>query len=146
MSTTYWMIEGIGIDTDKLLPHLNKRKVINVILKQCPDDEEALEWKGRRDLKNFDIDDFLYGNPFENLADLLTHCDDTDTLMFGDDGDGGVYFYYPPSMPWHRRDNEPRSVEEVHERIVDAVMEITDLSEAEIEAMIDDDIYAVGCG
>lgn len=146
MSTCYWMIEGIGIDVDKLLPHLNKRKIINVILKQCPDDEEALEWKGRRDLKSFDIDDFLYGNPFENLADLLTHCDDTDTLTFGDDGDGGVYFYYPPSMPWHRRDNEPKSIEEVHERIVDAVMEITDLSEAEIEAMIDDDIYAVGCG
>lgn len=49
-------------------------------------------------------------------------------------------------MPWHRRENEPRSVEEVHGRIIDAVMEVTDLSEAEIEAMIDDDIYSVGCG
>lgn len=146
MSVCYWMIEGIGIDVEKLRPHLNKRKLINFLVKQYPEEKEVLHWKGRRDIKEFDIDDYLHGDLFDNLADLLTHCDDTDTLTWGDDGDGGVYFYYPPSMPWHRRDNEPKSQEEVHERIVDAVMVITDLSEAEIEKLIDDDIYAMGCG
>lgn len=146
MSMCYWMIEGIGIDVEKIRPHLNNRKLINFLVEQYPEEEEILYWKGRRDVKSFDIDDYLHGDLFDNLAELLTHCDDTDTLTFGDDGDGGVYFYYPPSMPWHRRDNEPQSPQEVHERIIDAVMVITDLSEAEIEAMIDDDIYAVGCG
>lgn len=146
MSVCYWMIEGIGIDVEKLRPHFNKRKLINLILEQFPNDNETIEWKTRRDLKRFDIDDYLDGNPFDNLADLLTYCDDTDTLTLGSDGDGGVYFYYPPSMPWHRRDNEPKSRQEVHKRIIDAVMVVTDLSEAEIEAMIDDDIYVLGCG
>lgn len=146
MSMCYWMIEGIGIDAEKLRPYFNKRKLIDLILKQYPDDENALEWKGRRNLKGFDIDDYLDGGLFDNLADLLTHCDDTDTLTCGDDGNGGVYFYYPPSMPWHRRENEPQTQEEVHQRIIDAVMEVTDLNEVEIEKLIDDDIYAVGCG
>lgn len=146
MSMCYWMIEGVGIDTSKLWQHLNKRKLVNLISKQCPDDEEIIEWKRRRNLTEFDVDDYLDGNPFENLADLLTHCDYTDTLCYGDDGDGGIYFYYPPSMPWHHRENEPQSIEEVHKRIIDAVMEVTDLSKAEIEEMIDDDIYSVGCG
>lgn len=146
MSTSYWMIEGIGIDVEKIRPHLNKRKVLRLILEQYPDDEDTLEWKRRRDLTKFDIDDYLYGNLFDNLGDLLTHCDKTDTITYGDTGDGGVYFYYPPSMPWHRTKNEPDSEKEVHRRIVDAVMVVTDLSADEIEQMIDDDIYALGCG
>lgn len=74
------------------------------------------------------------------------HCDDTDTLTFCDDGDGNEYFYYPPSMPWHRTENEPDSAEEVHRRIIKAVQCLTDLSEAEIEKMINDDLYVCGCG
>lgn len=146
MSMSYWMIEGVGIDVEKIRPHLNKRKVLNLILEQCPDDEDALEWKKRRDLTKFDIDDYLYGNPFDNLGDLLTHCDKTDSITYGDNGDGEVYFYYPPSMPWDRTENDPSSLKEVHRRIVDAVMVVTDLSADEIEKMIDDDIYEVGCG
>lgn len=146
MSVEYWMIEGIGIDVEKIRPHLNKRKVLNLVLKQCPDNELALEYKDRRDLSGLDIDEFMYGYVFQNLADLLTHCDDTDSITWGDNGDGGVYFYYPPSMPWHRVKNEPDSQEEVHRRIVDAVLKVTNLEPAEIEKLIDDDIYVVGCG
>lgn len=146
MSTCYWMIEGIGIDVEKIRPNLNKRKVINLVLEQNPNDENALEWKKCRDLTKFDIDDYLHGNLFDNLGDLLAHCDKTDTITYGDNGDGGVYFYYPPSMPWHRTANEPDSQKEVHRRIVDAVMVVTDLSADEIEQLIDDDIYEVGCG
>ncbi len=146
MSVCYWMIEGIGIDVEKIRPHLNKRKLSNLLVEQYPEEEEVLYWKGRRDIGTFDIDDYLHGDLFDNLADLLTHCDDTDTLTCGDDGDGGCYFYYPPSIPWHCRVNEPKSQEEVHKRIVDAVMVVTDLSEAEIEKLIDDDLHVMGCG
>lgn len=145
MSLCYWTVEGVGFNTNEIRPHLNKRKLINFLLKQLPDDEDVLAWKNRRDLKEFDIDEWLYGQPFENLADLLTHCDDTDTLCYGN-VDGDDYFYYPPSMPWQLRDNDPKSIDEVHTRIVDAVMVITDLKEEEIEKLIDDDLFYVGCG
>lgn len=146
MSLSYWIIQGVGIPASEVYPHLNKRKLINFLSKQLPDDEEVLEWKRKRDVSEFDIDDFLYGEPFENLADLLTHCDDTDSITYGDTGDGEAFFYYPPSMPWHHTETEPKTLEEVHQRIVDAVMVVTDLSAEEIESMINDDIYEVGCG
>lgn len=38
------------------------------------------------------------------------------------------------------------SIAEVHERIIDAVQCICDLSRTQIEDMIDDDIYDYGCG
>ena len=60
--------------------------------------------------------------------------------------DGGAYFYYPPSMPWHRTDSEPDTLDEVHKRIIKAVQVITDLTDEEIEQMIDDDLYVVGIG
>lgn len=145
MSMDYWIVDGIGIDVDKIRPHLNKRKVINLILKHYPDNAYALKWRNHRDLTWFDIDDFLYGEPFDNLADVLTYCDDTDTLTYGD-ANGTAYFYYPTSMPWHLGDNEPKTQAEVRKRIIAAVMAITDLTESEIEELLDDNIYAMGCG
>lgn len=67
-------------------------------------------------------------------------------ITYGGDGEGGYYFYYPPSMPWELREDDPKTIDEVHRRIVTAVQKVTDLSEAEIEEMIDDDLYVVGIG
>lgn len=94
----------------------------------------------------FDIDDYLYGEPFENLADVFTFCDDTDSLTYGDNGDGESYFYYPPSYPWERTENEPSSIVEVHERVIKAVLRLCDMTREQVEALIDDDIYDYGCG
>lgn len=146
MSVSYWMIEGIGIDTDKIEPFLNKEKLARMLLEQLPDDEELASIIENKQYNELDVNDFLYGEPFNNLADLLTHCDDTDSITYGDDGDGGAYFYYPPSMPWHRTDNEPDTIEEVHRRIITAVQVIADLTDDEIETMINDDLYVVGIG
>lgn len=140
MSTSYWICEGIGIKTNELYQHLNKDKCIAVLRKQLGKDF------GLDNKEEFDIDDYFYGNPFENLGDFLCHCDDTNTMSFGDSNDGDYYFYYVPSYPWERRYNEPLSITEVHERIIDAVQCICDLSRAQIEDMIDDDIYDYGCG
>ena len=63
MSTVYWMCEGIGIRTNDLYPFLNERKCINAIKEQLPDEEI--------DEDDFDIDDYFYGEPFQNLGDLL---------------------------------------------------------------------------
>lgn len=146
MSTCYWTIQGIGINADHVRPHLNPRKLVELLFRELPRDEKVAKWKAKQDLSGFDIDDYLYGQPFDNLADLLTYCDDTYTLTYGDNGEGTQWLYYPPSMPWHHTENEPRSAAEVHQRIVKAVMQVTDLSEEEIDKLIDDDVYAVGVG
>ena len=51
-----------------------------------------------------------------------------------------------PTYPWERADNEPTSIEEVHERIVAAVLCLCDMTAEQVNALIDDDIYDLGCG
>lgn len=144
MSISYWAVAGIGIDTVKIWDHINKRKVIDALLELLPDDEELLEWKERKNLQDFRIEEYLYDADLYNFAELLTQCDDTNTLTFGD-ADDGEFLYYPPSMPWDRRENEPKSVQEVHDRIISTVMKVVDMSREEIEVLIEDDLFAVEC-
>lgn len=138
MSTVYWTCEGVGIRTNELYPFLNKQKCIETIRKQVPDKEIEED--------DFDIDEYFFGEVFDNLGDMLCHVDDTNTLTYGDNNEGEYYFYYPPSYPWDRRENEPESIEEVHERIIAAVLQLCDMDRQEIEAIIDDSIYDYGCG
>ncbi len=76
----------------------------------------------------------------------LPFCDDTDSLTYGDNGDGESYFYYPPSYPWERTENEPSSIAEVHERVIKAALRLCDMTREQVETLIDDDIYDYGCG
>lgn len=101
MSMSYWICEGVGVRVNQLRPFLNPQKCIQLLKEQLPGEEISED--------GFDIDDYLYGEPFENLADVFTFCDDTDSLTYGDNGDGESYFYYPPSYPWERTENEPSS-------------------------------------
>lgn len=143
---TFWTIEGIGFNTNKIEPFINKKKLAKVLLKQLPDDELLLEaMKGKKHC-NLDIRDFLYGEPFDSLGDLLAHCDDTNSLTYGDNGNGESYFYYPPSYPWERTENEPSSIAEVHERIIKAVLCLCDMTSEQVEKLIDDDVYDYGYG
>lgn len=144
MSVNYWMNEGIGIRTDELYPYLNAQKCIAAIKGQFPDGDIAID--ETKDLDFFDIDDYMYGEPFDNLGDLLCCLDDSGTMTYGDNGDGEYYFFYAPSYPWGRSDNEPSSVEEVHKIINRAVLKICDIKEDEIEKLIDDDLYEIGWG
>ena len=138
MSMCHWVCEGIGINTDDVIGKINVKKCIKFLKEQLPDAEI--------DEKDFDIYDFLYGQPFDNFGDVLCHCDDTDTLTYGDNGDGEYYFFYTTSYPWERRENEPASIEEVHERIIAAVQKLCDLTSDQIEKLIQDDLYEYGCG
>lgn len=146
MSVSYWVIEGVGINVNTIRPYLNKEKLVQFLTEQLPDDELVIEFKKKGACCDLNIDDFLYGDPFDNLADLLSHCDDSNSFTYGDDGESGAYLYYPPSFPWERTENEPETLEEVHRRIIKAVQRVTDLSDEEIEQMIDDELYVVGIG
>lgn len=145
MSMCHWICQGIGIRTNDLYPHLNSRKCAEFLNRMIPRkniDEEI-------DPNSFNvsyIDEYFYGEPFDNLGELLCHADDTGTMTYGDNGDSEYYFYYIPSYPWERRGNEPSSIQEVHDRIIDAVLVLCDMSRAEVDALIDDDIYDYGCG
>ncbi len=138
MSTCYWMITGIGICTKKIAEHIDKKKLAHVLSEHIPDNEELLSMIKSDNYDGLNVDDYLHKKPFENLADLLCHCDDTDTITCEEDGQGNNYFYYSPSMPWHRRENEPQSREEVYARILAAVQKITTLSEEDVDNFIDD--------
>lgn len=150
MSMSYWMIEGVGLDTDKIIPYLNNEKLAQFLIEQLGQEPETVTELKRMvasgDFSSLDIEDYLYGQPFDNIADLLTHCDDTDSIIYGDDGEGSYYFYYPPSMPWEMRDTEPKNIQEVHNRIIAAVQQVADLESDEIDLMIDDDLHVVGFG
>lgn len=138
MSMNYWMCEGIGIATSTLKPYLDTSKCIELIKEKS--NNELIP-----DKRDFDIEDYFFGL-FENLADMLCYCDDTDTLTWTGDGEGEYYFYYTPSYPWNRRENEPNSMVEVHERIKDSVQRLCSLTREQIEEFIDDDIYECGFG
>lgn len=143
MSVSYWMIEGIGLIANDIAHRIDRAKAAKFLHEQFPERQDADEVCRSKDFGADAICD--YGG-FDNFADVLCHCDETDTLTYGDDGEGVCYFYYPPSMPWHRVANEPDSEEEVVKRIIRAVQKITDMSRSEIREQINFDLYAVGCG
>lgn len=138
MSMSNWVCEGIGINADDVIGSINVKQCIKFLKEQLPDEEIEEE--------DFEITNFLYGEPFDNFGDLLCHCDDTNTMTYGDNGNGESYFFYRPSYPWQWCDREPKSLGEVHERIIAAVQKICDLTSDQIEALIDDDLYVYGCG
>lgn len=147
MSMCYWIIQGVGLDTDNIYNHIDKAKLAVFLQRQFPDDEKIARMVRLHQYNELDVEEYLGGDPFHNLGDLLVHCDVTDTLIYGDDGENGSYIYYPPSMPWERLKNDPRSIAEVHLRIIQAVKTIvSDLSDNEINSLIQDDLYIVGMG
>jgi len=144
------MIQGVGLDAEKVIPYLKKEKLARVLIEQLTNEPNVAKKINQMIASgNFDelnVYDYLHGEPFDNIADLLTYCDNTDSITYGDDGEGGFYFYYPPSMPWEMRETEPKSVLEVHDRIIAAVQKVTDLDAETINQMIDDELNVVGFG
>lgn len=138
MSMCYWMNEGVGVRASKIYPHLDKHKCFIAVFNQLPDEEIEED--------DFDIEDFLYGDPFSNLGDFMCHLDDSDTFTYGEDGYSESYLLYPPSYPWNRKENEPADVAEVHKRLVKIILQITNLTEQQAQKLIEDDMYEYGCG
>lgn len=146
MSLYHWMIESIGLRANDIEPHIDKEKAARCILDVYPHISELHDMTISYDYSDFNIQDYIEGGFFNNIGDLLTFCDPTDSLTFCDNGEGNVYFYYPPSMPWERSISDPKSEEEVIQRIISAVKGLTDLQGHEIREMIDRELHVVGAG
>lgn len=141
MSSVYWIIQGIGINANEIESRIDEDKALKLLYEQYPN---VMDLERILQNPNFCAKKIGHCGGFENLADALCYCDDTDTLTYAGDGEGNWYFYYPPSMPWHQTKNEPKSEEEVVARIVSAVQRLTDMSHDEIEKLIDFELYVVG--
>ena len=79
MSVSYWLIEGVGLNADNIEPYINKEKTLRFFCEQVPDEAEVKDTIAAGDYTSFDMEEYYYGNGFENLADVLCHCDDTDS-------------------------------------------------------------------
>lgn len=150
MSVSYWVIRGVGICAEDVTHALNKKKLVLKLLELLPDEDsqELLQHIISDDrYEKFDVEgEFCFGNPYENIAELLVECEGTMSFTYADDGFSRSYFYFPPTMPWSYLESDPKTLEEAHRRIIMAVQTITDLSAEEIEELIDDDLYVVGEG
>lgn len=140
MSMEYWMIEGVGVCVSDLRPCINADKFLNFLKEQrldepIPEDEDVESY----------IDDCIFD--LDGIGSTFCLCDKTGALTYCDNGGGEDYLYYPPSMPWERDENEPKTLEEVHEILVNAIQCLTDLTKEQIENdFIDDNLYVYGCG
>lgn len=135
MSMACWMIRGVGLDTREIEPYLNRAKIEMLIREQFPNDQ--IDYQR-------DIDSLLYDEcMFDNLAEVLCCCDDSNTMTYDLDGDGGVYFLYPPTFPWDRRGCEPKSIEEAVKNIIKAVQKITDMQDKQIDEIIDENLNVI---
>lgn len=150
MSVSYWVISGVGICAEDVTRALNRKKLVLKLLELLHDEDsqELLQSIIANDrYEEFDIEgEFLFGNPYDNMAELLVECEGTMSFTYSDDGFSRSYFYLPPTMPWINLESDPKTLEETHRRIIMAVQAITDLSAEEIEDLIDDDLYVVGEG
>lgn len=81
MSTSYWMIEGIGLRALDVKPYINIEKAARFFHAQYPDDSDLAAMIAANDYSSFDLESFYRSNGFENLADVLCHCDDTDSTI-----------------------------------------------------------------
>ena len=147
MATEHYTVEGIGIDTDKISDRIDTRKLVEFLIAQLPDDDELKEiYEKGEPFEDFDIDNYLYGNPYNCLAEIFADCDDTSQLTYNDNNESKDYVLFQKQYPWEYGENSPRSVQDVHGILIDAVMKITDMTPDEIEDVIDDDIHDYGWG
>lgn len=117
MSLDYWGITGYGIRINDI-GEFNKEKVNALVRDLNPnvimDNEDVLE------------DDTFCGNLYANFAEFLCDLDKTNTLCYDDNGNGECYLLYSPPYPWMRKNNEPTSYEDIENRILDCLVQVSD--------------------
>lgn len=127
MSMTSWGIVGYGVSIDDIYKYIDHEKV-NAIIRKLFREEDFTE----------DVfeDDTFYGNPYTNFAEFLCELDDDNIFSWDDDGQDKDYFLYEPSFSWARRPNEPSSMVECQDKMVNILKKVCDVKDADIRACI----------
>lgn len=130
MSTDYWSCTGFGVKAEDLLPYMNAKKCVKFLRNDLPNMSI--------DYFDFDINNYIYGEPFSCFAEILAECDETGSLTYGNTGyDGYSYLYYPPQYPWTILNKDPLSKIDVLKRIFDAVSKVCDIDLPTLTRMVD---------
>lgn len=150
MSTCTWVIEGVGIPFSKVLPNIALDKFIAGVERCSHKAEREIEALREEIATNYhaSVEEFIAETEDEFAARMLTvgallFGDEHQSLVYSTDTEAEGYIYYPPSMPWERKEDEPTSIEEVHDRIVKAVQSVANMDEADILSLIDDELFIV---
>jgi hypothetical protein len=150
MSYYVCQVRGIGIVCDDLFPKLNGKKFVATLLSnyECTDSETLEELRANNYLDESSKGTHLDYLDYDNLLNELdTHlcellCEISEgyqlTYFFGGADDSREFLYFPPIYPWEVNDETPHKIEDVYKLIVDAVQQVTDLTESEIIDMITD--------
>ena len=136
MSMSYWGIVGYGVCVQDIEKYLNHPKVNRLVAEMNANtqfDEDVFE------------DYTFYGEPYSNFAEFLCELDETNSLIYDDNGNGECYFMYAPKYPWSVKENDPKSYKDVDDRILKVLKQVCDATEEELRDKIDF-INTYGCG
>lgn len=138
MSMDYWGIVGYGVCVQDIEQYIDKEKV-NILVRDinvncCDFTEDVFE------------DDTFCGNPYQNFGEFLSELDETNTIIWDDGGESQkAFFLYVPKYPWMYRNNDPKSIKDVEDRIIKVLKMVCNATEEELKKKIDF-INDYGCG
>ena len=154
MGVCYWVCEGIGFEQKNLLPLLDGDK-LKALFNEVTEDDWEDEWESdygfsalSNDKKVEAVMEFIDSSDFnEKLPELLQHRDNKGVLSSANDNDGQYFLLYSPRYPWDESGGFT-SQDEVVKYIYDLLHLFcrNDVTEKELLAVIDVDIFAHGCG
>lgn len=143
MSVVHWICKGIGVRSSEVYPFLNQKKCLAELKKLLPDDEDVQNINIEFD--DFDINDFMHGEPYMYLGHFLSQLDTSMLLSYGE-ADNESFCYYSPRYPWDISENDPKSLSEARALVKNVIRKVCDIDNERLEKLIDDDIYEYGCG
>jgi len=146
----HWVCEGIGVEQGDIIPLLDGDKLIILLREAMENDWEDIE--GFDELSNKmkveALIECIYEMDLNNkLSELLQLKDSKGVLTSGTDNDGQYFLLYAPRYPWDENGGF-KSQEEVVRYFCDLLRPFCrdEITEEELTAIIDVDIYAYGCG
>jgi len=154
MGMCYWVCEGIGVEQGDLL-HIMDGDKLKELFNEVTKDEWKDEWENdykfstlSNDKKVEAVMDFIDSSDFnEKLPELLQHKDVKGVLSTGNDNDGQYFLLYSPRYPWDESGGFT-SQDEVVKYFYALLCPFcrNDVTEEELLAVIDADIFVHGCG
>lgn len=130
MSSIYYTVEGIGVTASSIAPFVNPEKVIECIKKLHPSDLKQIEndTKDINDIGDLEkiVDGYIcLGWYYSNICEMLA-C--MNVLFESGSSEDEDYLFYPRKYPWEMKKDEPKTIQKVHEIIIDTVLLVCDMT------------------